>query len=252
MAHRHDLASVSSEAIRAQIAGTVVRLETPQTRSRWRGLVLRGTPGPGEVMLRRLGIEPRLAAGAAVAVGDVIGIAQDPAEDLPGITPYFHLEVYIDGRQTNPMPWQERHWLERRIADPGREPEDEHWPHRRFVAEANERLRAGDTNSALAAFKEALWYPDWGVGNSPLYSMIAHVHAVASRFPEAREAQREYIRLMRLEYAFAEWTLPDPELGVIAAVNSSSSLEILIGRAVDDLEGYGAGFIGGYADSVDP
>ena len=247
-----DLMSVPGKAVRSPIAGTVVRLETAETRSGWRGLVLRGAAGPGEITLRLLGIEPALGAGAAVAVGDVIGIAQDPADDLPGITPYVHLEVYIDGRQTEPMPWLELHWPEHRINNSIQTPQDQRWPYQRFVAEANERLRAGNTDGALTAFHRALRLPDWEIGNSSLHSMIAHVHAVAGRFPEAVEAQLEYIRLMRLEYAFAEGSLPDPELGIIAAVNTTTSLGVLLGRAMVDLEGYRAGFIGGYGDFVDP
>ena len=101
-----DLAFAPGTRIASPMNGIVMQsLGSAGARSACHGLVVRSTEVDGSTIIRLLGIRPAIKAGQAVRTGDLLGVSQNAADDLPGLRPYLHVEVYKIGRRIDPTDW---------------------------------------------------------------------------------------------------------------------------------------------------
>ena len=149
-----------------------------------------------------------------MTVGGVIGRIQDPGIDFPGIRPYLHVEVYLNGQAVDPAEWGDIFWPDHPVENAG---SDIHWdivdwPNRRLARQARRAWAAQDHAAAATLYRRALTF-----------------------------AQRILLAFLELELDFAEGALPSRTLGTIAAVPSPESLRIQIFHQMTNLHAYEAG-----------
>lgn len=241
-----DLSYEPGEVFVAPFAMQVAAIVTDTAaNSHWRGIVLRlAKSEKSETLLRILGIESDLKAGDWLNLGDPIGLVQDAGKDLSGITPYLHVEVYIEGLHINPTEWVGRHLPAHPLTNPGVHLDwnnDIPWKQVELAEQAYTLRKAGKYREAVAAYREALNWPKWETSNTSLYELIAVTLAEAGDFAGAIKTQEKYLELLSLEYRFAEGHPPDPRLGTIAAVRNTDTLGVLIGQSEDNLAEFRAG-----------
>jgi hypothetical protein len=236
-----DLAGEVGESIPSPVTGRVVRIEGPGTlKSPRQGLVLEGTGEDSTLTYRLLGIESDLVAGAEVEAGDALGELQDAKDVAKGAKPFFHIELYEAGKQVDPWDRISRIW-------PGRS--DAHafrWAQgnrtlRKTLQKAFEAERDRDYEKAARLFRESLPEPWYESTNTEINHYLARSLANLGDFEGAAAVQREAVRWIEMELAYADGSLPDPELGCVGVAFSKRYLGVYLTHMKANLEAYERG-----------
>jgi len=229
------------ESIESPIEGHVIaHLSDRCINSEWRGMVIEGT-GPDEgKAIRILGVDPGIELNIEVQRGEVIGTAQNPRKSFRGVSPHTHIEVYEEGKRTNPWKFLDERWPDRRETYPTRDgnyrSKGSKWLKKGFRFEEDRSYA-----EAIDCFQEALKWPWWELASTPIYHYIARCHASLGDFEAAANTQRILVDLLEMELEYAKGGIPDVELGVIGACADPDALEIQLGHHRENLDAYERG-----------
>ncbi|MBM3507439.1 MAG: hypothetical protein FJX64_06910 [Alphaproteobacteria bacterium] len=231
--------AVGEQVTRNYPAEVIALVRDPLTGDHWGGAVFRLAPPSESFVFRFVGIAVPHAVGTKLEAGAAVGIVQDPKALWPRVLPHVHVEVYLAGVLANPEPYAETLWPGRSIEDPGIEyfrAEDS--PAQVAEARAWAAFDAGRFAEAIPLFETARVLIGWETGWQDIIPAHAHSYARTGDFARAVALQERYVAVMELLRDYASHRLPDPELGVIAAVSNVQSVTIRLARGRDNLQAY--------------
>lgn len=231
-----DVFSKPGEKIYSMIVGKVIRIEGAENVN-WHGIIIKGSDDDSNYTVRILGIKPLIDVEAKVNVRTVLGIAEDPGIDFPGIKPYLHFELYQDGKRIDPTQFVVERLRGRSIIDPAIWI-DYNSKINQLVNRAKNLEGERKYFEAINVYMEALKYPSWETTNTYILHYIADNYARLGKFTEAARTQKEMLQKLNYELEYSLGSLPNKSLGVIAAVNTEESLRVLIGNHLMNLKAY--------------
>jgi tetratricopeptide (TPR) repeat protein len=223
-----DVFSKPSEKIYSPIVGNVIRIERAENVN-WHGIIIKGIDDDSNYTLRILGIKPLINVAAKVDARTILGIAEDPGIDFPGIKPYLHFELYQDGKRIDPIKFVTDRLPHRSIIDAAIGVDYDS----KIIQLLNKAKNLGKDakySEAINLYLEALKYPSWETTNTYILHYIADNYAQLGKFAEAVKTQKEMLKRLNYELEYSLGSLPDKSLGIIAAVNTEESLRVLIGN----------------------
>jgi hypothetical protein len=231
-----DVFSKPSEKIYSVIVGKVISIEGAENVN-WHGIIVKGSNDDSKYIVRMLGIKPLIDVGAKVDTRTVLGFAEDPGIDFPGIKPYLHFELYQDNKRIDPTKFVAERLRDRPIIDPA-VGIDYNSKINQLVNRAKNLEREKKYFEAINVYREALKYPSWETTNTYILHYIADNYAQLGEFTEAVKTQKEMLQRLNYELEYSLGSLPNKSLGVIAAVNTEESLRVLIGNHSLNLKAY--------------
>jgi len=231
-----DVFSKPGEKVYSIIVGKVLRVESDE-KSSWRGLTIKGIGDDVNCTVRILGINPITDVGTKVDLQTVIGIAQDPSIEFPGIKSYLHIELYQDGKRVDPTKFIASRLKDRPMIHPA-VGIDYDRKINQLVASAKNLEKETKYAEAINVYLEALKQPTWEATNTYILHYIADNYAQLGKFTEAVKTQKEMLTKLNFELEYSRGFLPNIRLGVIAAVNTEESLYVLIGNHSANLNAY--------------
>jgi len=231
-----DVFSKPGEKIYSPIVGKVTRIEDGENVN-WHGIIIKGSDDDSNYTLRILGIKPLIDVEAKVDARTILGIAEDPSIDFPGIKPYLHFELYQDGKRIDPIKFVAERLRGRSIIDAAIGI-DYNSKIIQLVNKAKNLGKEGKYFEAINVYMGALKYPSWETTNTYILHYIADNYAQLGKFAEAVKTQKEMLQRLNYELEYSLGSLPNKSLGVIAAVNNEESLHVLIGNHSMNLKAY--------------
>ena len=231
-----DVFSKPGEKIYSPIVGKVIRIEGAENVN-WHGIIIKGSDDDSNYTLRILGIKPLIDVEAKVDARTILGTAEDPSIDFPGIKPYLHFELYQDGKRIDPIKFVAERLRDRSIIDAA-VGIDYDSKIIQLVNKAKNLGKEAKYFEAINVYMEALKYPSWETTNTYILHYIADNYAQLGKFTEAVKRQKEMLQRLNYELEYSLGSLPNKSLGVIAAVNTEESLRVLIGNHSMNLKAY--------------
>ncbi|MDH5409362.1 MAG: M23 family metallopeptidase, partial [Gammaproteobacteria bacterium] len=218
------------------ISGKIARLEKSDISS-WQGLVIEGIGSDSKYSARILGIRPSVKTGDSIEKGSVLGSTQDPRDQFNDLSPYLHIELYLNGKRIDPTKFVMEKIKTRPLIHPGRNSRF-NFKHNRLVSEALQLEKTNKHDLAIEKYKQSLNYPSWESSNTYVMHYIANNYAKIGAFKKAVIVQNNMLHILKQELNYALGNLPSKKLGIIAASNSEQSLRILISNHSLNLEAY--------------
>jgi hypothetical protein len=231
-----DLYSQPNEEFFFPVPTEVIRIEKDQI-SNWEGLSLRGKNQYAKYSFRILGIKPSVKLNQQLSEIEILGLTQDPAKEFKGIKPYVHFEVYENGALINPTEIAKKLFPKRPTINAGIE-SGYNFPFYSYLDEGKEYESKGELNKAKESYISALKFPLWEIAPNGAMQSLANCYAELSDFQNAVRVQEMLIDSLKLQKNYSLGSIPSPKLGVIAAVNSEESLNILIAAHEANLSAY--------------
>jgi hypothetical protein len=231
-----DVMSKPGEKIFSMIVGKVIRLEGAENAN-WHGIIIKGTDDDSIYTLRILGVRPSIEAEAKTDAQTIIGVAEDPGIDFPGIKAYLHIELYQNGKRIDPTKFIASRLKDRPMVHPATAVDVDSRIDQ-LVYKAKNLEKESKYFEAIDVYTEALRCPSWESTNTNILHYIADNYARLGKFTEAVKVQKDMLMKLTSELNYSAGALPDKSLGVIAAVNTEESLRVLIANHSANLKAY--------------
>lgn len=198
------------------------------------GLIIDGMGEDKGISIRLIGLKSDLKVDQQINHGQNIGIATGANKSFKSVTPYIHLEIYIQNKRVNSIKLVKMRWPKKSIVNAGEKYIDKQW-------NVLKQLDSGifdSFESKKNIYKRSLSTPVWESFGFEPYHRYADFLAKNKKFKEAVAIQEILVSFLEMELTCAQNKMPSVRFGTIAACRSAISVPILLSKMKENLSQY--------------